>query len=217
MGEPGNLETPIDKASLLLKPVLRVLCLTVIVLSVAGAATSSDPSTAQGLFIAILFFSCLAAFLVVMCRVLRSSGSGKSKYQINEKGGRKTGEVNGGYDDEKAGNEVKLGNGQEGGQEPWMNNYVPYGKNPSGNPIEQVTFTNEQEREGGENTENKEEMKKNWKENYVPYDDNKEEGGDNKDKKEVEKVAEEEDDKEEERHGDEKDSYEKEVDGKEKL
>lgn len=59
--------------------------------------------------------------------------------QINEKGGRKTGEVNGGYDDEKAGNEVKLGNGQEGGQEPWMNNYVPYGKNPSGNPIEQVT------------------------------------------------------------------------------
>ena len=28
--------------------------------------------------------------------------------QINEKGGRKTGEVNGGYDDEKAGNEVKL-------------------------------------------------------------------------------------------------------------
>jgi len=217
MGEPGNLETPIDKASLLLKPVLRVLCLTVIVLSVAGAATSSDPSTAQGLFIAILFFSCLAAFLVVMCRVLRSSGSGKSKYQINEKGGRKTGEVNGGYDDEKAGNEVKLGNGQEGGQEPWMNNYVPYGKNPSGNPIEQVTFTNEQEREGGENTENKEEMKKNWKENYVPYDDNKEEGGDNKDKKEVEKVAEEDADEEEERHGDEKDSYEKEVDGKEKL
>jgi len=217
MGEPDNLETPIDKASLLLKPVLRVLCLTVIVLSVAGAATSSDPNTAQGLFIAILFFSCLAAFLVVMCRVLRSSGSGKSKYQINEKGGRKTGEVNGGYDDEKAGNEVKLGNGQEGGQEPWMNNYVPYGKNPSGNPIEQVTFTNEQEREGGENTENKEEMKKNWKENYVPYDDNKEEGGDNKDKKEVEKVAEEDADEEEERHGDEKDSYEKEVDGKEKL
>merc|ERR1712037_867749 len=191
----GNLETPIDKASLLLKPVLRVLCLTVIVLSVAGAATSSDPSTAQGLFIAILFFSCLAAFLVVMCRVLRSSGSGKSKYQINEKGGRKTGEVNGGYDEEK------LGNGQEGGQEPWMNNYVPYGKNPSGNPIEQVTFTNEQEREGGENTENKEGMKKNWKENYVPYDDNKEEGGDNKDKKEVEKVAEEDADEEEERHG----------------
>lgn len=217
MGEPGNQETPIDKASLLLKPVLRVLCLTVIVLSVAGAATSSDPSTAQGLFIAILFFSCLAAFLVVMCRVLRSSGSGKSKYQINEKGGRKTGEVNGGYDDEKAATEGKSGNGQEVGQEPWMNNYVPYGKNPSGNPIEQVTFTNEQEREGGEN---KEEMKKNWKENYVPYDDNKEEGGNNKDKKEVEKVAEEEDDavdEEEERDGDEKDSYKKEVDGKEKL
>ena len=83
--------------------------------------------------------------------------------------------------------------------------------------FEQVTFTNEQEREGGEN---KEEMKKNWKENYVPYDDNKEEGGNNKDKKEVEKVAEEEDDavdEEEERDGDEKDSYEKEVDGKEKL
>jgi len=73
------------------------------------------------------------------------------------------------------------------------------------------------EREGGENTENKEGMKKNWKENYVPYDDNKEEGGDNKDKKEVEKVAEEDADEEEERHGDEKDSYEKEVDGKEKL
>ena len=83
--------------------------------------------------------------------------------------------------------------------------------------FEQVTFTNEQEREGGENTENKEGMKKNWKENYVPYDDNKEEGGDNKDKKEVEKVAEEDADEEEERHGDEKDSYEKEVDGKEKL
>ena len=58
--------------------------------------------------------------------------------QINEKG--KTGEVNAGYDDEKAATEVKSGNGQEaGGQEPWMNNYVPYGKNPSGNPIEQVT------------------------------------------------------------------------------
>ena len=58
--------------------------------------------------------------------------------QINEKG--KTGEVNAGYDDEKAATEVKSVNGQEaGGQEPWMNNYVPYGKNPSGNPIEQVT------------------------------------------------------------------------------
>jgi len=220
MGEPGNQESPIDKASLLLKPVLRVLCLTVIILSVAGAATSSDPSTAQGLFIAILFFSCLAAFLVVMCRVLRSSGNGKSKYQINEKG--KTGEVNAGYDDEKAATEVKSGNGQEIGQEPWMNNYVPYGKNPSGNPIEQVTFTNEQEREGGEKMENKEELKKNWKENYVPYDDNKEEDGDNKDnKKEAEKVAEEEeeedDDGEEEKDADEKDSYEKEVEGKEKL
>jgi len=220
MGEPGNQESPIDKASLLLKPVLRVLCLTVIILSVAGAATSSDPSTAQGLFIAILFFSCLAAFLVVMCRVLRSSGNGKSKYQINEKG--KTGEVNAGYDDEKAATEVKSGNGQEVGQEPWMNNYVPYGKNPSGNPIEQVTFTNEQEREGGEKMENKEELKKNWKENYVPYDDNKEEDGDNKDnKKEAEKVAEEEeeedDDGEEEKDADEKDSYEKEVEGKEKL
>jgi len=217
MGEPGNQESPIDKASLLLKPVLRVLCLTVIILSVAGAATSSDPSTAQGLFIAILFFSCLAAFLVVMCRVLRSSGNGKSKYQINEKG--KTGEVNAGYDDEKAATEVKSGNGQEVGQEPWMNNYVPYGKNPSGNPIEQVTFTNEQEREGGEKMENKEELKKNWKENYVPYDDNKEEDGDNK--KEAEKVAEEEeeedDDGEEEKDADEKDSYEKEVEGKEKL
>ena len=58
--------------------------------------------------------------------------------QINEKG--KTGEVNAGYDDEKAATEVKSGNGQEVGQEPWMNNYVPYGKNPSGNPIEQVTI-----------------------------------------------------------------------------
>ena len=58
--------------------------------------------------------------------------------QINEKG--KTGEVNAGYDDEKAATEVKSGNGKQeaGGQEPWMNNYVPYGKNPSGNPIEQV-------------------------------------------------------------------------------
>ena len=37
----------------------------------------------QGLFIAILFFSCLAAFLVIMCRVLRSSGGGKSKYQVS--------------------------------------------------------------------------------------------------------------------------------------
>ena len=36
----------------------------------------------QGLFIAILFFSCLAAFLVIMCRVLRSSANGKSKYQV---------------------------------------------------------------------------------------------------------------------------------------
>ena len=85
----------------------------------------------------------------------------------------------------------------------------------------QVTFTNEQEREGGEKTENKEELKKNWKENYVPYDDNKEEDGDNKDnKKEAEKVAEEEeedDDGEEEKDADEKDSYEKEVEGKEKL
>ena len=62
--------------------------------------------------------------------------------QINEKGGRKTGEVNGGYDDEKAATEVKSGSGQEVGQEPWMNNYVPYGKNPSGNPIEQVTTPN---------------------------------------------------------------------------
>ena len=81
-----------------------------------------------------------------------------------------------------------------------------------------MTFTNEQEREGGEKTDNKEELKKNWKENYVPYDDNKEEGGDNKDKKEVEKVAEDDDDEEEEeRDADEKDSYEKEVEGKEKL
>ena len=56
--------------------------------------------------------------------------------QINEKGG----EVNAGYDDEKAAGEVKSGGG-EVGQEPWMNNYVPFGKNPSGNPIEQVNTT----------------------------------------------------------------------------
>ena len=70
---------------------------------------------------------------------LIASSSLSLSLQINEKGGRKTGEVNGGFDDEKAANEVKAGSGQEVGQEPWMNNYVPYGKNPSGNPIEQVT------------------------------------------------------------------------------
>ena len=76
--------------------------------------------------------------------------------------------------------------------------------------FKQVTFTNEQEREGGEKTDNKEEMKKNWKENYVPYDDNK-------DKKEVEQEEEDDNAVEEERDADEKDSYENEVDGKEKL
>jgi len=211
MADTSNQESNLDKASLLLKPVLRVLCLTVIILSVAGAATSSDPGSAQGLFIAILFFSCLAAFLVIMCRVLRSSANGKSKYQINEKGG----EVNAGYDDEKAAGEVKSGGG-EVGQEPWMNNYVPFGKNPSGNPIEQVTFTNEQDREGGENVD-KEELKKNrkgenWKENYVPYDDNKEDGGDNKER-EAKKGLEGDAD-EVERDADEKDEQEE---GKEKL
>ena len=66
---------------------------------------------------------------------LQIDGSLRSfSLQINEKGG----EVNAGYDDEKAAGEVKSGGG-EVGQEPWMNNYVPYGKNPSGNPIEQVT------------------------------------------------------------------------------
>jgi len=208
----SNSESLIDKAPLLLKPALRVLCLTVIILSVAGAATSSDPSTAQGLFIAILFFSCLAAFLVIMCRVLRSSGSGKSKYQINEKAVKKTGEVNAGFTDEKNTSDVK--SGDAAGQEPWMNNYVPYGKNPSGNPIDQVTFTNEQEREAGENVD-KEELKKNenWKENYVAYQDKEKEQCDNKEKEQEEVPAGEE---EEEKDADEKDSYEKE-EGKEKI
>jgi len=208
----SNSESLIDKAPLLLKPALRVLCLTVIILSVAGAATSSDPSTAQGLFIAILFFSCLAAFLVIMCRVLRSSGSGKSKYQINEKAVKKTGEVNAGFTDEKNTSDVK--SGDAAGQEPWMNNYVPYGKNPSGNPIDQVTFTNEQEREAGENVD-KGELKKNenWKENYVAYQDKEEEQCDNKEKEQEEVPAGEE---EEEKDADEKDSYEKE-EGKEKI
>merc|ERR1712228_64651 len=137
--------------------------------------------------------SCLAAFLVIMCRVLRSSA---------------------GYDDEKAAGEVKSGGG-EVGQEPWMNNYVPFGKNPSGNRIEQVTFTNEQDREGGENVD-KEELKnrkgENWKENYVPYDDNKEDGGDNKER-EAKKGLEGDAD-EVERDADEKDEKEE---GKEKL
>merc|ERR1712173_276796 len=200
----SNSESLIDKkAPLLLKPALRVLCLTVIILSVAGAATSSDPSTAQGLFIAIL---------VIMCRVLRSSGSGKSKYQINEKAVKKTGEVNAGFTDEKNTSEVK--SGDSAGQEPWMNNYVPYGKNPSGNPIDQVTFTNEQEREAGENVD-KEELKKNenWKENYVAYQDKEKEQCDNKEKEQEEVPAGEE---EEEKDADEKDSYEKE-EGKEKI
>ena len=158
----------------------------------------------------------------------RSMGSLRSfSLQINEKGG----EVNAGYDDEKAAGEVKSGGG-EAGQEPWMNNYVPFGKNPSGNPIEQVnttsnlihitdifeqvTFTNEQDREGGENVD-KEELKKNrkgenWKENYVPYDDNKEDGGDNKER-EAKKGLEGDAD-EVERDADEKDEQEE---GKEKL
>merc|ERR1719427_1032235 len=83
-GQAGGVAHTANKC---LKPVLRVLCLLVIVLAVAGAAPSSHPATAQGLFIAILFFSCLAAFLVIMCRVLNSSG-GRSKYQINEKPGK---------------------------------------------------------------------------------------------------------------------------------
>ena len=29
----------------------------------------------------------------------------------------------------------------EKGEEPWMNNYVPYGKFPSGSPLDSVTFT----------------------------------------------------------------------------
>ena len=158
---------------------------------------------------------------------------------------KKTGEVNAGFTDEKNTSDVK--SGDAAGQEPWMNNYVPYGKNPSGNPIDQVllssnifntlnisifgnfqfpqilsshsyvvqvTFTNEQEREAGENVD-KEELKKNenWKENYVAYQDKEEEQCDNKEKEQEEVAAGEE---EEEKDADEKDSYEKE-EGKEKI
>ena len=56
--------------------------------------------------------------------------------QINEKAVKKTGEVNAGFTDEKNTSDMKSGDAT--GQEPWMNNYVPYGKNPSGNPIDQV-------------------------------------------------------------------------------
>ena len=59
--------------------------------------------------------------------------------QINEKAVKKTGEVNAGFTDEKNTSEVKSGDAT--GQEPWMNNYVPYGKNPSGNPIDQVLLS----------------------------------------------------------------------------
>ena len=78
----------------------------------------------------------------------------------------------------------------------------------------QVTFTNEQEREAGENVD-KEELKKNenWKENYVAYQDKEKEQCDNKEKEQEEVPAGEE---EEEKDADEKDSYEKE-EGKEKI
>ena len=59
--------------------------------------------------------------------------------QINEKAVKKTGEVNAGFTDEKNTSDVKSGDAT--GQEPWMNNYVPYGKNPSGNPIDQVLLS----------------------------------------------------------------------------
>jgi len=171
----------LDKAMLVVRPLLGVLCLAVIILSVAGAATSSQPNTAQGLFIAILFFSCLSAFVVVMCKVLKSGG--RSKYQINEKPAKKAGQVNGAYDDDVEAAKKEAEKKEGGGQEAWMNNYVPYGKVPEQGPMEQVTFT----KEGGKETSEKEVMVEevesgaenakdndNEKDNYISSEDEEE-------------------------------------------
>jgi len=188
MAEPGQgdgsiLNKHLDTYRAVMKPALVVIGFTIMVLTIIGAASSEQPMTVQGLFLAILFFSCLAALIVVLFQVFKNMG--RSKYQINDKPGKKTGQVNGAFDEEKGG---------EGGVEAWQNNYVPYEKYPNGIPA--PTFTTEK----GEKMEKMEEERKEieeeekevnvekedgvseivkdndkWKNNYVPYEDEIEE------------------------------------------
>ena len=120
--------------------------------------------------------------------------------------------VNSGYDQEK---------GDKPGAEPWMNNYVPYGKNPSGSPIEQVTFTREDEKdgqqggdEGDKNNMAKDGESENAEENderCVPYEDTDEDTDEDNSKHDKETVADRGDKAD---NKDEKDVDEKEVDSK---
>ena len=107
-----------------------------------------------------------------------------------------------------------------GAPEPWMNNYVPYGKNPCGGPIDQVTFTKEDNKEGEkeesviktEGNENTKEGNK-WKENYVAYEENLEEEED----EEIDAIKEEKKDEDDEKDVDEKEVVEEKEEKMEKL
>ena len=133
-------------------------------------------------------------------------------FQINEKPVKSSGLVNSGYDQEK---------GDKPGAEPWMNNYVPYGKNPSGSAIEQVTFTREDERDGGDEgdmnnmaKDGESENAKEDNESCVPYEETDEDTDEDDSKHEKETVAHREDKAD---NKDEKDVDEKEVDTKEGM
>jgi len=187
MAEPGQgdgsiLNKHLDKYRAIMKPALVVIGFTIMVLTIIGAASSEQPMTVQGLFLAILFFSCLAALIVVLFQVFKNMG--RSKYQINDKPGKKNGQDNGAFDVEKGGE----------GVEAWQNNYVPYEKYPNGIPA--PTFTTEkgekmekmeEEHKETENEEKEVNVEKQdgvsenvkdsdkWKNNYVPYEDEIEE------------------------------------------
>lgn len=205
-----RLDTFLEKASRMVKPGLMVTCLLVIILSIAGSATTDSDTTAatRGIFISILVIACLAATIGVLLKVARSSG--RSKYQINDKPEKKSGLVNAAFDEEK-GQEAKTEKKDKEGEEAWVKNYVPYGKLPAGSPIEEVVFTNEKMNEVEEKKEDtkEEELKsekveetENWKENYVAYDNEKEDGKEKEDvqKKELseDKINEDKEDKEKE-------------------
>jgi hypothetical protein len=143
--------------------------------------------------------------------------------QISEKGGagKKAGLVNAAFAEDAGG--AGPGREEAGQAEPWMNNYVPYGKNPAGSPIEQVTFTKEDETDG-EKMEKMDEAKKDdcenekddkkWKEHYVAYEEKEDDDEEPKRDNVIDK--EEKTDNEDEKDVDEKNVEEKD-DGTEKL
>merc|ERR1712243_448457 len=116
-----------------LQPLLTFLCF--LILSICGAATTSE-SSSLGLFITILILSLLGGCYVIFQNfMVQKMMKSRNSYEINTQSqSKKDGVVNAAFDTEK-GQETK-------GGEKWAANYVPYGHYPG------VATDSNKEREG---------------------------------------------------------------------